>query len=33
MQWTFDGLLRAVMCLSSALLGPFLTQIEQATDA
>ena len=33
MQWTFDGLLRAVICLFRALLGPFLARIELVTDA
>jgi len=33
MQWTFDGLLRAVICLFRALLGPFLARIELVIDA
>jgi hypothetical protein len=33
MQWTFSRLLRAVIYLFSALLGPFLTQTELAADA
>ena len=32
MQWTFDRLLRAVMCHFRALLRSFLTQIELITD-